>query len=395
MYFNIIQKGIYMKGTITRRLGFVRLIVAVFAICSVLFLTIPAHADEADGANNAAQSSGSWMNDSGSWWYKKADGSYATGWEQIGGVWYYFGSDGYMKTGWIDAGGAWYYMKSDGTMATGWIQVGGSWYFLDENGLMKTGWMQENGKWYYFNSNGTMKTGWLDLGSNEYYYFFDDGAMASPGWLNRDGLWYYVEDSGALKIGWMQDGNTWYLFQTSGVLAMNKWASYGGYWYYFDGSGAMQTGTITVDGITYDLGASGGISDPAAQVANAYSSATNYLILVNRSTHTVNIFQGSQGNWSTIKTFSCTDGVATPNGTFTLGGRTYHFGEEKGYTCWYARTITGDILFHSVLYYPNTFNLQDGRLGITASHGCIRLALENAKYIYDEIPSGTKVVIYQ
>ena len=25
MYFNIIQKGIYMKGTITRRLGFVRL----------------------------------------------------------------------------------------------------------------------------------------------------------------------------------------------------------------------------------------------------------------------------------------------------------------------------------------------------------------------------------
>ena len=384
-----------MKGTITRRLGFVRLIVAVLAICSVLFLTIPAHADEADGANNAAQSSGSWMNDGGSWWYKKADGSYATGWEQIGGAWYYFGSNGYMKTGWIDAGGTWYYMKSDGTMATGWIQVGGSWYFMDENGLMKTGWMQENGKWYYFNSNGTMKTGWLDLGSNEYYYFFDDGSMASPGWLNRDGLWYYVEDSGAMKIGWMQDGNTWYLFQTSGVLAMNKWASYGGYWYYFDGSGAMQTGTITVDGITYDLGASGGISDPAAQVANAYSSATNYLILVNRSTHTVNIFQGSQGNWSTIKTFSCTDGVATPNGTFTLGGRTYHFGEEKGYTCWYARTITGDILFHSVLYYPNTFNLQDGRLGITASHGCIRLALENAKYIYDEIPSGTKVVIYQ
>ena len=94
-----------MKGTITRRLGFVRLIVAVLAICSVLFLTIPAHADETDGANNAAQSSGSWMNDGGSWWYKKADGSYATGWEQIGGAWYYFGSNGYMKTGWIDAGG--------------------------------------------------------------------------------------------------------------------------------------------------------------------------------------------------------------------------------------------------------------------------------------------------
>ena len=87
-----------MKGTITRRLGFVRLIVAVFAICSVLFLTIPAHADEADGTNNAAQSSGSWMNDGGSWWYKKADGSYATGWEQIGGAWYYFNFDGTLFT---------------------------------------------------------------------------------------------------------------------------------------------------------------------------------------------------------------------------------------------------------------------------------------------------------
>ena len=38
--------------------------------------------------------------------------------------------------------------------------------------------------------------------------------------------------------------------------------------------------------------------------------------------------------------------------------------------------------------------LVDGRLGINASHGCVRLALTNAKWIYDNIPVGTKVVIY-
>ena len=39
-------------------------------------------------------------------------------------------------------------------------------------------------------------------------------------------------------------------------------------------------------------------------------------------------------------------------------------------------------------------SVQDGRLGINASHGCVRLALDNAKWIYDTIPSGTRVVVW-
>ena len=35
-------------------------------------------------------------------------------------------------------------------------------------------------------------------------------------------------------------------------------------------------------------------------------------------------------------------------------------------------------------------SIQDGRLGINASHGCVRLSLANAKWIYDNIPRGTK-----
>ena len=32
----------------------------------------------------------------------------------------------------------------------------------------------------------------------------------------------------------------------------------------------------------------------------------------------------------------------------------------------------------------------DGRVGIPLSHGCVRLQIDNAKWIYDNIPRGTK-----
>lgn len=36
----------------------------------------------------------------------------------------------------------------------------------------------------------------------------------------------------------------------------------------------------------------------------------------------------------------------------------------------------------------------DGRVGIPLSHGCVRLKIENAKWIYYNIPAGTHVVVY-
>ncbi|MCR5042489.1 MAG: L,D-transpeptidase, partial [Clostridia bacterium] len=36
----------------------------------------------------------------------------------------------------------------------------------------------------------------------------------------------------------------------------------------------------------------------------------------------------------------------------------------------------------------------DGRLGMALSEGCVRLDINNAKWIYDNCPIGTKVVVY-
>ncbi len=130
--------------------------------------------------------------------------------------------------------------------------------------------------------------------------------------------------------------------------------------------------------------------------AQSYTSTTDYLILVNISTHKVAIYSGSQYNWTRIKYWSCTTGKdgKTPTGSFTIGGKTLSRGHS--YTSWYCTSIVGNNLFHSVLYQPGSkTKLKDGRLGMSLSNGCIRLALENSKYIYDNMPRGTRVIIYK
>lgn len=138
------------------------------------------------------------------------------------------------------------------------------------------------------------------------------------------------------------------------------------------------------------------IRDAIDRKAQGYSSATNYEILVNRSNHTVSIYRGSKGNWTRIQRYACGDGkpsTPTIEGKFSVGIREKSFGD--GYTCWYATQISGNYLFHSVLYYQGSMTrIKDGRLGMAVSHGCVRLAIENAKWIYDNIPRWTRIVIY-
>ena len=85
---------------------------------------------------------------------------------------------------------------------------------------------------------------------------------------------------------------------------------------------------------------------------------------------------------------------ATPTvtGEFAVTGKGYSFG--NGFTCYYYTQFYGNYLYHSVLYYQNSFRVMDGRLGMHLSHGCVRLDIDNAKWIYDNIPYGTKVVIW-
>jgi lipoprotein-anchoring transpeptidase ErfK/SrfK len=129
--------------------------------------------------------------------------------------------------------------------------------------------------------------------------------------------------------------------------------------------------------------------------SNNISSATDYLIWVSLKDFKVNIYKGSTNKWNLTHSYICTVGkpsTPTPKGNFTVGVKGLYFGVNKGYKCWYYTQFKGNYLFHSIIYNLDG-SVRDGRLGMRLSDGCIRLAKENAKWIYDNIPRGTKVVI--
>lgn len=124
-------------------------------------------------------------------------------------------------------------------------------------------------------------------------------------------------------------------------------------------------------------------------------SYTNYLIRVSISEQKVYIFNGTNRNWKLVDEFSCasgTSGTPTVTGNFFVGNKGPQFSTPNGIVCKYFTQIQGNYLFHSVLFDKNG-NLVDGTLGNGVSHGCVRLALENAKYIYDNVPIGSGIWI--
>lgn len=127
------------------------------------------------------------------------------------------------------------------------------------------------------------------------------------------------------------------------------------------------------------------------------SSPTQYYIWVNTKSPKVYIFEKSSDKWALIKNMPCTVGkTSTPTikGTFSVGGKGDSFivRNNPKLMCKYYTQIKGDYLFHSVLLHRNG-SIANGRLGAKISHGCIRLSMNDAKYIHDSIPGGTTIYI--
>ena len=126
-------------------------------------------------------------------------------------------------------------------------------------------------------------------------------------------------------------------------------------------------------------------------------SLTSNLIYVNLKDQITYIYKGSINNWDKIKSFKCSTGIEsekTPIGIFDLRERgAWFFSDKYNQGGKYWVQFYGDYLFHSVPYNKDQSEVVDYTLGVPASHGCIRLKTEDAKWIYDNIESGTKVII--
>ncbi|KSV58877.1 L,D-transpeptidase [Acetivibrio ethanolgignens] len=136
--------------------------------------------------------------------------------------------------------------------------------------------------------------------------------------------------------------------------------------------------------------------------ANAVAAQNSkpYLIKVNKKMCTVTIYeQDKKGKYTVpVKAMLCSTGAETPLGTFKTPSK-YRWRLLVG-DVWgqYSTRIVNGVLFHSVWYYSKNeatlSNRQFNNLGKMVSHGCVRLNVEDAKWIYDNCPLGTTVVVY-
>jgi hypothetical protein len=135
------------------------------------------------------------------------------------------------------------------------------------------------------------------------------------------------------------------------------------------------------------------------QKAEAAAKTPVYKLEVSKSKCVVVAYKKVNNKWKYVRTMLCSPGTngRTPGGTFHLGGK-QRWGTLMGpvygqYCC----NITSSILFHSVFYNSVSKSNQDrgefNKLGRPASHGCVRLATIDAKWVYDNCKSGTLIKI--
>lgn len=128
-----------------------------------------------------------------------------------------------------------------------------------------------------------------------------------------------------------------------------------------------------------------------------------YYIKINNKSNRVNIYgKDNDGNYNIlVKTMICSTGEFTPpcnmypKTKYKMLGTRYSWAKFHSVYVRYPTQIVGGIFFHSVPYLEErkdalSYSMFD-RLGEAVSAGCIRLQVSDAKWIYNNVESGTIV----
>lgn len=137
-------------------------------------------------------------------------------------------------------------------------------------------------------------------------------------------------------------------------------------------------------------------------IRNFDGSKMLYYIKVNRQENCVTVYTYDKNGEYTIpiRAMICSSGA--DNGTITGEFSIYYkadwnplFGDVYGK---YVSGFSGDYLFHSVPYFyaeSDTLEVEEyNKLGTSASMGCIRMAVADTKWIFDNCNVGTEVLVY-
>ena len=129
----------------------------------------------------------------------------------------------------------------------------------------------------------------------------------------------------------------------------------------------------------------------------------DYLLKIDTEKQLVTAYGWEDGEYTkAVREMVCSTGLddtPTPAGTYKATGPVARWCYFPTYDCWaqYAFRIKGGVLFHSVLYQqPKESTLLEGsvmKLGRKSSHGCVRLSVEDAQWIFENCTAGTTVIV--
>ena len=108
-----------------------------------------------------------------------------------------------------------------------------------------------------------------------------------------------------------------------------------------------------------------------------------------------------QNDYDLVQTFTCSTGLhdSTPRGVYPNGHPVNRWHYFKKFNCWaqYSFKIVDDIMFHSVIYGSKNENSlrrsSQRNLGSPASHGCVRLSVEDARWLFEHCQRGSVVIV--
>ncbi|MDD6808190.1 MAG: L,D-transpeptidase [Oscillospiraceae bacterium] len=171
-------------------------------------------------------------------------------------------------------------------------------------------------------------------------------------------------------------------------------------------------GSMTMNGTKYlyvsdNIGYVDGAGKVTFKTTDEYKKNYNYCVAVNRVQNVVTVYEkDANGEYTKpIKAMLCSCGIKSNDGGIPTPAGSFLARRKDRWLCllggvWgqYTTGVYQAIYFHSVPYYTqDNSNLQYnefGKLGSPASHGCIRLSTADSKWIYDNLPKGGLIFIY-
>ncbi len=139
-----------------------------------------------------------------------------------------------------------------------------------------------------------------------------------------------------------------------------------------------------------------------------------YYVLLDLNNQIVTVYERDENGAYTkiVRQFLCTTGrteidpndpedlgTPTPRGVWKMGGRE-RFGKFANFGSEYARywtQIVGSVYFHSIMFGNRTVETMKrsafSKLGSNVSHGCVRLYVEDAKWLYYYACPGTTIEV--